>query len=110
MTVAERAVGGGANVLSDHECPPERMSETLIDRLVGWVTSDVEEDYEVAEYVLERREPDPNPRVRTYDDRVSPEEVETAGGFPTGEYLLQELKDNGMVGETVWHETLTIEE
>lgn len=87
------------------------MSESLIDRLVAWVTSDVEEeDYEVAGYVLERRDPDPNPRVTTYDERVTPEDLTAENGPPSGEYLLQELKDNGMVGETVWHESLTFEE
>ena len=87
------------------------MSDSLIDRLVAWATSDVEEaDYEVAGYVLERRDPDPNPRVTTFDDPLSPEEVEARGGHPTGEYLLQELKENGMVGETVWHEDLSFEE
>lgn len=87
------------------------MAGSLIDRLVAWVTSDVEEaDYEVAGYVLERRDPDPNPRVRTYDERVAPEDISSENGLPSGEYLLQELKDNGMVGETVWHEDLAFEE
>lgn len=87
------------------------MSESLIDRLVAWVTSDVEEEnYEVAGYVLERREPNPNPRVTTYDERVSPEDITAENSLLSGEYLLQELKDNGMVGETVWHEDLTFEE
>lgn len=87
------------------------MASSLIDRLVGWVTSDIEEgDYEVTGYVLERRAPDPNPRVTTFDGRVSPGEVEEQGGYPSGEYPLQELKDNGMVGETVWHEDLSFDE
>lgn len=87
------------------------MSGSLIDRLTGWLKSGVEEEeYEVSGYVLERRDPEPNPRVTTYDERVSPEEIEAQGGYPTGEYLLQELKANGMVGETVWREELTFEE
>ncbi|MEF8791492.1 MAG: hypothetical protein V5A61_15305 [Haloarculaceae archaeon] len=87
------------------------MSGSLIDRLTDWLKSEVgEEEYEVVGYVLERRDPDPNPRVTTYEDRVSHEEIEAEGGYPTGEYLLQELKANGMVGETVWHEELTFEE
>ncbi len=87
------------------------MASSLIDRLVSWITSEVEvEDYDVAGYVLERRDPDPNPRVATYDELVDPEEVTAEDGLQSGEYLLQELKDNGMVGETVWHEDLTFEE
>jgi hypothetical protein len=87
------------------------MASSLIDRLVSWITSEVgEEDYEVAGYVLERRDPEPNPRVATYDELVDPEEVTAEDGLPSGEYLLQELKDNGMVGETVWHEDLAFEE
>jgi hypothetical protein len=112
--VAVTAVAGrattGTKVFSDY-VRESRMSDSLIDRLVGWVTSEVEDqDYEVAGYVLERRDPDPNPRVTTYDERMSPEEIEGEGGLPSGEYLLQELKDNGMVGETVWHEELTFGE
>lgn len=65
-----------------------------------------DDDYEVEEYVLERREPDTEHRVRAYDERVSPEEVAADGDLPSGVYLLQEVKTSGMAGDVVWTEEL----
>lgn len=79
---------------------------SLLDKLADLFGSD-DEGYEVEEYVLERREPDPNPRVKTYDERVSPSDVEDDDGLPSGTYLLQEIKTTGTAGEVVWEEELT---
>lgn len=76
--------------------------ETLREYLGGG-----EDDYEVAEYVLERREPDPEHRVRSYDEQVSPEEVASDPELGSGVYLLQEIKASGMAGEVVWTEELS---
>lgn len=76
---------------------------SLIDKLQSYLASD--EEYEVDGYVLERREPDPDPRVREFDDPVSPEDL-PAEDLQAGTYLLQELKANGLVGETVWEADL----
>lgn len=65
-----------------------------------------DDDYEVDEYVLERREPDPEHRVRSYDERVSPREVASDADLPGGVYLLQEIKASGMAGDVVWTEEL----
>lgn len=83
---------------------------SLMDTIRAFLEEGEPEDYEVAEYVLERRDPDPNPRVTTYDEPVEPEEVEEEDDLPSGEYLLQEVKESGMAGDVVWHEELTFEE
>lgn len=82
------------------------MTASLLDKLADMLGSG-EEEYEVDEYVLERREPDPNPRVKTYDELVSPDDVEDDGGLQSGIYLLQEIKTTGTAGEVVWEEELT---
>jgi len=56
---------------------------------------DSDDDYEVAEYVLERRVPDPNPRVTDYNEALTPGEVIEHEDLPDGEYILQELKSTG---------------
>lgn len=83
---------------------------SLVETLRAYFGLGREEDYEVAEYVLERREPDPNPRVATYDEPVEPEGVESEGDLPSGEYLLQEVKASGMAGDVVWRTELAFEE
>lgn len=82
----------------------------ILDTIRDYLAEDRDDDYEVDEYVLERREPDPESRVATYDEHVSPEEVEAQGGLPSGEYLLQEVKASGMAGDVVWEEDLEFEE
>lgn len=86
---------------------------SIIDTLREYVRSGVtasEEEYEVDEYVLERRDPDPEPRVRTYADPVTAQDVVDRERLPSGVYLLQEIKASGMAGDVVWREELTFEE
>lgn len=85
---------------------------SIMDTLRSWLSTDRGEleDYDVEEYVLERRRPKPNPRVRSYNDILSPEEVIQHEDLQDGEYLLQELKTTGTVGEVVWEEELTFDE
>lgn len=91
---------------------------SLIDRLREYVSSEVtdrEEEYEVDEYVLERVEPDPNPRIRTYDAPVEPDEVasgdaQSDDALPSGTYQLQEIKTSGMAGDVLWKVELTFDE
>lgn len=83
---------------------------SFIDSLRALVTGEEEKDYEVKEYVLERREPDPEPRVTTYDEVVTPDDVVADGKLPSGKYLLQEIKTSGMAGDVVWEEDLTFDE
>jgi hypothetical protein len=83
---------------------------SLIDTIREFLEDGEPEEYEVAEYVLERREPDPNPRVITYEELVEPGEVEAEHDLTSGEYLLQEIKESGMAGDVVWREELTFEE
>jgi hypothetical protein len=71
---------------------------------------DSDDDYEVAEYVLERRVPDPNPRVTDYNEALTPGEVIEHEDLPDGEYILQELKSTGSAGEIVWREELDFPE
>lgn len=81
---------------------------SILETIRSWIESD--EEYEVEGYVLERRTPDPNPRVATYETAPSPEEVRQREDLQDGEYLLQELKTTGTVGEVVWEEELTASE
>lgn len=85
---------------------------SIIDRLRSYVRSGLssDEDYAVAEYVLERREPDPEARVRTYDTPVSAQDVRTEDDLPPGTYLLQEIKPNGMAGDILWTEDLSFDD
>lgn len=81
------------------------MAPGLLDWLRSWVSPSDEVSYEVAEYVLSRREPDPANRLRVYDDAVTPTDVDM-DDLPGGVYLLQEVKPSGMAGEVVWEEPL----
>lgn len=82
---------------------------SILEAIRSWIGTDPDEmvDYEVEAYVLERRVPDPNPRVVTYDDVLSPEEVREREELQDGEYLLQELKSTGTVGAVVWEAELS---
>jgi len=85
---------------------------SIIDRVRSYVRSELssDEDYAVDEYVLERREPDPESRVRTYDQPVSAQEVRTGEDLPSGTYLLQEIKTSGMAGDIRWTEDIDFDE
>jgi len=82
------------------------MVDALVDHLVGRG----DDDYRVAEFALERRDPDPKPRVETFDYYVHPEEVAAMSDLPAGTYLLQEVKPGGQAGDVVWKEKLDFEE
>lgn len=81
----------------------------LLDRFLSWLTTERggPNEYTVEAYILERRDPDPNPRVTTYDEILSPETVEQQEEFQDGEYLLLELKTTGTVGDVIWEEELS---
>lgn len=86
---------------------------SIIDRVRDYLRSD--DEYEVDEYVLERRTPDANPRVRVFDTPVTPGDVRTevrrsGEELPSGTYLLQEIKHSGMAGDVVWTEELSFDE
>lgn len=80
----------------------------IVERIRSWLQTERggPEDYTVDAYVLERRSPDPNPRVKTFDDIHSPDEVRTEEDLQDGEYLLLELKSTGTVGEVIWEEEI----
>jgi hypothetical protein len=82
------------------------MVDALVDHLVGRD----DDDYRVAEFALERRDPDPKPRVKTFDYYVHPEEVAAMSDLPAGTYILQEVKPGGQAGDVVWKEELDFEE
>lgn len=84
----------------------------IVERIRSWlqVERGGPDDYTVEAYVLERRTPDPNPRVKTYDDITSPEEVRTQEDLQDGDYLLLELKSTGTVGEVIWEEEIAFSE
>lgn len=82
------------------------MSQGLLERLLAWARSPNEEDYEVQEYVLSRREPEPENRLLVFDEPVSPSEARAEADLEPGVYLLQEIKTSGLAGEVVWEETL----
>lgn len=82
---------------------------SIIGRLREYVRSEVgasDEEQAIDEYVLERRDPDPNPRVRTYDHPITPDDVVTDSELQPGTYLLQEIKESGMAGDVVWTEEI----
>lgn len=81
------------------------MVQGVIRKLKGWLKPP-EEDYEVEEYVLSRREPNPENRIKVYDSPTDSEAVEADESLPPGIYILQEIKSNGMAGEVVWEEEL----
>ncbi|MFB6217824.1 MAG: hypothetical protein ABEH77_01400 [Halobacteriaceae archaeon] len=60
------------------------------------------------EYALIRRrgQPDDPSKIKSYDRRKSPHEVEIEEDLPVGSYYLQEIKPNGDFGEQLWSETL----
>lgn len=70
-----------------------------------WVSSS-DDDYEVEEYVLSRREPDPENRIRVYDSPTDGDAVESDESLPPGTYILQEVKPSGMAGDVVWEEEI----
>lgn len=81
---------------------------SIVDTIRDFLRTDrPDDDYEVDEYVLERKEPDSEHRVRSYDEPVSPEEVAADDDLPDGVYLLQEIKASGMAGDVVWTEELS---
>lgn len=82
----------------------------MLDKLRSYLDTGTNDEYEVAEYVLERREPDPEPRAETFDDPVTPDDVTAEADLPSGEYLLQEIKASGMAGDVVWEAELDFEE
>lgn len=82
---------------------------SIIDDIRDYIRAAVTDssgDYEVDEYVLERREPDQNPRVTSYDELVSSSDVETDADLPPGTYALREIKSSGMAGDVVWQAEL----
>lgn len=81
------------------------MAPGLLDRLTSWMEPSEDETYEVREYVLSRREPDPQNRLRVFEEPIGPEEVEL-DDLEAGVYLLQEIKPTGMAGAVVWEEAL----
>lgn len=83
----------------------------ILDTIRSWFQTERGEleEYEVLEYVLERRHPDPNPRVTTFDDPVEPEDVMAQESLPSGSYVLQEIKETGTAGEVVWEADLTFD-
>lgn len=81
------------------------MAGGVISFLREWLTS-TDEDYEVEEYVLSRRNPDPENRIRVYDSPMASEEVEADESLPAGTYILQEVKPSGMAGDVVWEEEI----
>lgn len=81
------------------------MVGDVISSIEEWMAS-TEDDYEVEEYVLTRREPDPENRVRVYDSPADSDEVEANGSLPPGTYILQEVKPSGMAGQVVWEEEI----
>lgn len=81
----------------------------MADLLIDYFRRDEAEDYPIAEFALERRDPDPKPRVKTFDYYVHPEEVAAMGDLQSGTYILQEVKPGGQAGEVVWKEELDFE-
>ena len=81
------------------------MAGGVLGSLREWMTS-TDDDYEVAEYVLTRREPDPENRIEVYDSPPSSEAIEAEESLPAGTYILQEVKPSGMAGDVVWEEEL----
>ncbi len=84
----------------------------ILGTIRSWLETDRGEleDYEVKEYVLERRRPDPNPRVATYDESMTPAEVMSHDNLQAGEYVLQEIKETGTAGDVIWKEELPTNE
>jgi hypothetical protein len=85
----------------------------LLDQIMGFF-SEPEVEADVDHYVLERSEPEPDPRVEEFDEEVSPEEVQEMEEFSkgktiSGEYLLQEVLTTGSAGEVVWEAELEFE-
>lgn len=83
----------------------------ILDTIRSWFQTERGEieDYEVKEYVLERRSPDPNPRVATFDEKMEPETVMQQENHVSGTYVLQEIKETGTAGEVLWQEELTFD-
>ncbi|MFB6112615.1 MAG: hypothetical protein ABEJ58_00770 [Halodesulfurarchaeum sp.] len=80
------------DVIADIFKEPERQADT---------------DY----YVLERAEPEADPRVEEFDEKVTPEDVMamdefSKGTIMDGKYILQEILTTGTAGEVIWEEEL----
>lgn len=82
------------------------MAPGVIEFLKEWIQPSVTEDYEVEEYVLSRRNPDPENRIAVYDEPKSPDDIGEDRSLSPGTYILQEIKTNGMAGDVVWETTL----
>lgn len=85
----------------------------LLDSIMDFF-SEPEIDAEVDYYVLERVEPEPDPRIEEFDGEVSPEEVAALEEFSkgrkiSGTYLLQEILETGSAGDVVWEEELNFD-
>ena len=81
------------------------MASGVIQTIKEWIGSPADE-YEVEEYVLSRREPDPENRIREYDSPIDSETIEAEESLPAGTYILQEVKPSGMAGDVVWEKEL----
>lgn len=83
----------------------------ILDTIRSWLDTDRGEieEYDVKEYVLERRHPDPNPRVTTFDEELAPEDIMNQESLPSGTYVFQEIKDTGTAGEVLWEAELTFD-
>ena len=82
------------------------MAPGLLGRLRSWFQPTADEDYEVEEYALSRREPDPEHRIRTYEQPVTAGDVGSQKNLPPGIYLLQEVKASGLAGRVLWEEAI----
>lgn len=81
------------------------MAAGVFQTIREWIGSP-DEEYEVESYVLTRREPDPENRIREYDSPVESGTIEADESLPPGTYILQEIKPSGMAGDVVWEEEL----
>lgn len=82
----------------------------LLDSLMD-IFSEPEIDADVDYYVLERVEPEPDPRIEEFDEIVSPEEVQALDEFSKGRqisglYILQEILETGSAGDVEWEAEL----
>ena len=85
----------------------------LLDSIMDFF-SEPEVEADIDHYVLERSEPEPDPRVEEFDEAVSPEEVAEMDEFSkgqtiSGEYILQEILSTGSAGEVIWEAELEFE-
>lgn len=81
------------------------MTGGVLSAIRQWLSS-TNDEYEVEEYVLSRRNPDPENRIEVYDSPTDSDEIEADESLPAGTYILQEVKPSGMAGDVVWEEEL----